>query len=422
MATTAEHGITGALESPASAPSGEAPAPVVREVSILDILLVLARRKRFILWTTAIFTIVGLVASSVMTPSYTANTVILPPQSSSASSSLSAGLSSLGALGGLAGGGLGIKNPSDMYVALFKSETVENALIQEFDLQRQYKQKYLSTTRKAFEGHSKVAADTKSGLITISFTDHDPKRAATIANSYVAAYRRLSEHLAISEAAQRRLFFEQQLEQTKNSLADAEEALVKTQQKTGLVSLDSQARALIESAASVRAQITAKEVQIQGMETYAAPDNAGLVEAQKELAGLQDQLNKLGGNANLDQNGLLVPKGQVPTASLEYARRLRDVKYYETIFNILARQFEMAKLDEAKEGAVVQVVDAAAVPDYKSAPKRSLWTAGAFVLGFLISAGTVLWKAALRFLHEDPETDGKLRALRTTLRPGRQKA
>ncbi len=413
MATTAEHEVVREQnrETVYGAPSPYAPEPPVTEVSILDILLVLARRRRFIVIFTLVCTAIGTLLAFTRTPVYTAKTVILPPQQSSSGAGLAAELSSLGALGSLAGGGLGLKNPTDQYVALFKSEVVENAMIQRFDLQRQYKDKLLSVARHDFEGNSKVAADTKTGLITISYTDKDPKRAALIANAYVDQYRHLSEHLAISEAAQRRLFFERQLLEAKNNLSGAEDALLKYQQSHGLVELNSQARSLIEEGANLRAQIAAKRVQIQGLETYAAPDNAALVQAQGELASLQAQIGKLGGSGGIAGDELIVPGGKVPAESIEYARHLRDVKYNETIFNILARQFEAAKLDEAREGALVQVVDPAMTPDWKSAPKRALWLAISFALGLIVSCGWVLWRAALRLLHRDPETDSKLNAL-----------
>ena len=415
----ARPGAGAALREPEPAPLSPSVADGGVEISMLDILLVLGRRRRFIGWCTAACTVAGLVVSLLIRPTFTAKAVILPPQqSSSAASGMMAELSSLGALGGLAGGSMGLKNPADMYVALFKSETVENALIQQFNLESEYKVKYLSLARQALESHAKVLADSKTSLISISVDDYDPRRAAAMANGYIDQYRHLSEHLAISEAAQRRLFFEQQLAQSKTNLSNAEQSLVQTEQSTGLVEIGTQARALIESAASIRAQITAKEVQIQGMQTYAAADNAALIQAQQELSGLRAQLAKLGGSGDVNGDELIVPKGRVPGASLEYARKLRDVKYNETIFNILARQFEMAKLDEAREGALVQVVDAATVPDRKSAPKRALWVVCALLLGFVVSAGMVLWQAALRFLHRDPETDGKLRALRGMFRPG----
>jgi len=135
-----------------------------------------------------------------------------------------------------------------------------------------------------------------------------------------------------------------------------------------VIQLDSQARALIESGASLKAQIAEREVEIQGMQTYATGENAQLVQAQRELEGMRAQLAKLGGSENSTEGELLVPKGRVPEAGLEYVRKLRDVKYNEAIFDILARQFELAKLDEAKEGALIQVVDPAVPPDKKSFP------------------------------------------------------
>jgi tyrosine-protein kinase Etk/Wzc len=157
----------------------------------------------------------------------------------------------------------------------------------------------------------------------------------------------LSQHLAITEASRRRLFFEQQFDEAKNNLTNAEGALAKTQQRTGLIQLDSQARVLIESAAMLRAQISAKEVQIQGMRSYATGENAAVEESEQELASMRSQLAKLGGSEETGSAGLIVPKGQITEAGLDYLRKMRDVKYYETEVSILARQLELAKLDEA---------------------------------------------------------------------------
>ena len=227
-------------------------------------------------------------------------------------------------------------------------------------------------------------------MIHIAVEDSDPARAARIANGYVEQFRSLSQILAITEASQRRLFFEQKLEQTKDKLANAEEALKRTEQKTGVIQLDSQARALIESAATLRAQIAEREVEIQGMQTYAKGENAQLVQAQRELDSLRSQLAKLGGSEDRNGSELIVPKGIVPEAGLEFARKSRDVKYYETIFDILARQFELAKLDEAKQGALIQVVDPAVPPDRRSFPKRGLIVIAATFLGWLLSVFFVL--------------------------------
>src|ERR1035437_5161788 len=334
------------------------------EISLLDLLIVLAERKRIIFRVTAVFAILAIIVSLVLPKRYTATVTLLPPQqNSSMGAALASQLGNLGGMAALAGGSLGLKTPNDMFVGMLKSRTVEDAMVQHFGLMQEYDRKYLSDARKTFESRATIDGSGKDGLIHISVEDRDPQRAAELANGYVNRFRIQSQHLAITEASQRRLFFEQQLEQAKDNLAIAEEALKQTEQKTGLIQLDSQARALIESAASLRAQVAAKEVQIQGIRTYATGENAQLVEAQQELDSMRAQLAKLGGSEDSASGGLIVPKGQVPAAGLEYVRKLRDVKYNETIFDILARQFEAAKLDEAKQGGLIQVVDPAVTPD-----------------------------------------------------------
>ena len=404
------------LTSAPSSPGDLRHAKADDEISLLDLLIVLAERKRIIFWVTAGFALLAIIVALVLPKRYTATVTLLPPQqNASMGAALASQLGNLGGMAALAGGSLGLKNPNDMFVAMFKSRTVEDAMVQHFGLMQEYHKKYLSDARKAFEDRTDVDGDSKGGLIHISVEDRDPRRAAELANGYVDQFRSLSEHLAISEASQRRLFFEQQLEQAKDNLANAEEALKVTEQKTGLIQLDSQARALIESAASLRAQIAAKEVQIQSMQTYATGENAQLVQAQQELDSMRAQLAKLGGSEDSGSGGLIVPKGKVPEAGLEYVRKLRDVKYYETIFDILARQFELAKLDEAKQGALIQVVDPAIPPDKRSFPKRGLIVLGAIIAGLLTGICIALASAGLSYLKSEQATQAKLLHLRQIL-------
>ena len=392
------------------------PARTGGEVSLLDLLIVLAERKRFIVWVTVGCAVVALIISLLLPVSYTATVTILPPQqNSSLSSQLAAQFGSLGGLAQMAGGGSSLlKSPNDMYVAMFKSRSVEDAMVEHFALMQEYHKKYLSDARMKFENRASVDGSGKDGLIHISVEDHDPKRAADLANGYVDQFRELSKNLAFTEAQQRRLFFEEQWKQANQNLADAEQALKETEQKTGVIQLDSQARALIESAAELRAQIVTREVQIQGMQTYATGENAQLIQAEQELAGLRAQLAKMGGSGD-NPDSIIVPKGQMTTAGLEYVRRLRDVKYYEAIFDILARQFELAKLDEAKEGSIVQVVDPAIPPDRKSFPKRSIFLACGLLFGLLTGICTVLVKAALEQMGSVPAAKAKLLDLRRAL-------
>ncbi len=385
------------------------------EISVLDLLVIFALRRWLILKTTAFFAVAALVLALLLPTRFTAKTTILPPQQEgSLASALSSQLSGMGGLASLAGSALGVRNPNEMYVAMMKSQAVEDAMINRYGLMKEYKCKYLSQARKAFESRFDVEGNGKDELIHISVDDPDPRRAAEMANGYVDEFRMLSQGLAITEAAQRVAFFEQQVDATKEKLAEAEEALKETEQKTGMLQLDSQARALIESAAMLRAQIEAKEVQIQMMRTYAGDQNASLIEAEQGLEGLRAQLQKLGGSEDDDTAGLIQPKGMVPQTGLEYIRKYRDAKYYETIFEFLARQLELAKLDQAKEGALIQTVDPAIVPDHKSFPPRALIVAAGIFVGLLVGVSLALMQTSLARMHGDPEAHAKLRFLRQT--------
>jgi tyrosine-protein kinase Etk/Wzc len=399
-------------DSTATAPKNR-PVKGTTEISLLDLLVVLAERKKTILWITGCFAVSAIIISLFLPKRYTATATILPPQqnSSSGSLALASQLGSLGGMAALAGTGLGIKNPNDMYVAMLKSRTVEEAMIQRFGLMQEYHERYLSNTREALESRTKLDGSGKDGLIYISIEAKDPNRAAELANGYVDQFRKLSEGIAITEASQRRRFFEQQLEQAKDNLAQAEESMKQTEQTTGMIQLNGQASALIQSAVSLRAQITTKEVEIQSLRTFATDQNAQLFQAEKELESLQTQLAKLGGAGDGSDAGMLPTKGRVTTAGLEFLRKEREVKYRETIFELLARQFELAKLDEAKQGALIQVVDAAAPPDHRSSPKRTIIVIFATLAGFFVGIFVALLQAVFQTMKSDPQTLPKISAL-----------
>jgi len=388
-----------------------------QNMHLLDLLIILSKRRRFVF----LFTIGAIVLAAVtvlLIPSqYTANTVVLPPgQNSSMSSALLGQLGSSGALASAAGASLGIKNQGDMYASLFRSRTVEDAVIQRFRLMSNYRTKKLSDARKVFEAHSKVVVGTKDGLITISVTDRDPKQAAELANGYTEEFRKFSASLAITEASQRRSFFQQQLLEANENLAAAEEAMKGTEQSTGVLQIDSQTRSLIESAAALRAQVVGKEVQLQGMRSYATEDNPDMLEAKQQLAALQAQLAKLAGTDQDAGSGLIVPKGKIPQAQVEYIRKLRDEKYYETIAELIGRQFEVAKLDEARQGATIQVVDMAVPPDKRSFPKRAITLIVATLLGLFVACGWCIFAEGLRHMQSNPAERHRLETLRDTFR------
>jgi len=349
----------------------QASAGVRPTLTVLDLLTLLSSRWRLLAKAAMVGVVVGLTLAFLLPTQYTAVTTILPPSSSSSLASVFAAQSGeLGALAGFAGGNFGFRSPAEVCLIMLRSRTVEDSTIQRFQLMNEYGKKRLSDTRTALERKTAVTLNLKSGVIAISATDGNAARAAELANGYVDEFKKFSASLAITEASQRRLFFEKQLLDARGTLTQAEEAFKNTQQTTGILEPSGASKALLESAVATRAQIAAKQVQLRSMRTYATEDNPRLIQVKQETAALESQLAELTGRNSEAADDPLVPKGEMPEAGAEYLRRLRDVKYNESVVALLARQLEIARLDEARQGAVIQVVDPAVTPDKRSSPKR----------------------------------------------------
>jgi tyrosine-protein kinase Etk/Wzc len=390
--------------------AGEGAGISMREeaITLLDLLAIIAKYKRMIVLAVFIAALAASIIAFVIPNRYTATTTLIPPQQqTSLASALVSQLGGIGVLGTVAGKDLGLKNPSDIYVGMLKSRVIADTLIQNFDLMTAYRDKKMTDAREDLEQASNIQAG-QNGLITISVEDKDRQRAAALANAYVEELKKLTATLAVTEASQRRAYFGQQLQKSKDDLADAEIALKQTQQKTGLIQLDGQATAIIESVTKAQAQIAAKEVQLQAMQSYATEQNPNLVLLRQELAGLQAQLAKLEKQRNSGRGDIRVPTAGIPEAGLEYLRRLRDVKYYETIFELLAKQFEIAKLDEAREGILIQVVDPAVLPDKKSYPPRALIVVGIALLACFIASLWAIFAEVLSRRKDDPRVRRQL--------------
>ncbi len=342
-----------ALASPIS--TGTLP-PVIR---------VAIKRRRLVGIAALTIIALGLAVALLQPTRYTATTVILPPQQGgSAGAAMMAQLSNLSAMAGAGAGALGIKNPNDLQVSLLKSRTVEDAMVARFHLQSLYHTTYLSSARKRWEKKTLIDSGLKDGLIRLSVTDRDPRQAAEMANGWVEEYRRFSATLAVNEASARRIFFERQVTDARENLARAEEEMKRTEQRTGVIEMDGQAHAMIAAAAMLRAQVAAKQVEIQAMRQFAANENPDLERARQELSSLEAQLATMDVAHDRSRGDLVAPKGTVSQTGLEYARALREVKYFETIVSLLMRLQEVARVDEARQGAQAQVVDAAVVPDH----------------------------------------------------------
>jgi uncharacterized protein involved in exopolysaccharide biosynthesis len=394
--------------------AGETLATRDEEVSLLDLLIVVVKHKRVVLGVPFVVAIGAAIVSLLMPNVYTGTTKILPPQqSASAASALLNQLGgALGGLGGLAGGALGVRNPNDLYVGMLKSRTVADSLISRFELGKIYGEDRLSDVRKRLEKETTIASG-RDGIITVEVDDRDPKRAADIANAYVDELMKLTKILAVTEASQRRLFFERQLLQVKDNLTAAEMAARQGLQKGGLAQVDAQGRSMIEVTARLRAQISAKEVQIGSMRTFAAEGNPELQRTQQELEALRRELGRVEGSSPIAAVG----KGETSGSSgLDNLGRLRDVKYYEFLYELLAKQYELAKIDEAKDATIVQVMDRAIEPDRKSNPKRTLIVVFSAFLALIASLLWVLTAEAAARSSSDPVQASRLRTLAAYLR------
>ena len=369
------------------------------EISLLDLLQVVVENLRLLVLGPLLVGLLALAVAFFITPTFTASTRFMPPQQqASGAASL---LQSLGALGGLAGAASGIKNPADQYIAFLKSRSVQDALIDRLALMDRYKQKYRETTRTALDGVVRATAG-KDGLIVVEADDKDPQFAAQLANATVEELGHLLRRLAVTEAQQRRAFFEKQLAAAKDNLTRSEQVL----KATGVTAdtLKADPKAAVEGLARLQAGIAAQEIKLASMRGYLSDSAPDFKQAQNELAALRAQLARAEGAQ---------PAGAVGSAQNDYIAKYREFKYNETLFDLFAKQYEIARVDESREGAVIQVVDVAVPPELKSKPKKALVATVATLATAFVLLLFVFVRSALQGAVLDPAQAEKLVALRS---------
>jgi uncharacterized protein involved in exopolysaccharide biosynthesis len=409
------------VEEPSSESRAELPARSAVEMSsfsldvgLIGVLRLLARRKGLIASVTSITALVGLVIGLVLPVRYTAVTKVMPPQQTQSAAAMFMSQltsSSAGSLAAMAGAGLGgLKSPNDIYIGLLNSRPVADAIIQKFNLAILYHSKNMTYARKELAANTKILTES-SGLISISVTDEDKQRAAAVANAYTGELRFLTKSLAVTEASQRRLFYEEQLKQSKDALLAAAVAFEQVQQQKGLVQLDAQARAMIEGLAALRRQIAAKQVEVQALRSSSTEENPSVRFAEAELTALQaeesrlEQRNQAPGIAGL---GL----GNVSSAGLEYVRAEHELHYQQGLYDTLMKQYDVAKLDESKEAAVVQAVEPAIPPDEKASPHRAAILLAFAMIGFMFGCSIAI---AADFMRSNPNVARSLAELKSDL-------
>jgi len=365
-------------------PAGEPPVP---EASLLEFLTPLAGAWRRLTLLPLLAGVIAVGVSYLVPPRFQASTTLLSQQQQS--SAAASALASLGALGALSGLGVGGRNPADMYVSLMKSVNATDRIIDRFELMQVYDVQHRWQARNELMNNTVVAIGKKDGLITVVVEDKDPPRAAAMANQYVLELRRLTTELALTEAQERRVFFEGQLQLSKTRLAEAQAAL----QASGFTveALKAEPKAAAESYAKLRAELTTAEVRLQAL-------RSSFADAAPEVRSLQDTVLAL--RAQLARNEA---ESSPAAAGPDYVSKYREYKYQEMLYELMARQFELARVDESRDGALIQVVDPATPPERKSSPKRSIYGIVTTALVFVLLALWTVFRAWVRRAErEDP--------------------
>jgi len=377
-----------------NADSFEQPSPKDEgsQINLLDLFETLKRGKG------AIFKIalgVGLATGMIafrLPNKYTSVASFVPPSGGgSSAASLVGQLSSLGPASLLGG----VKSSGDLYAGILKSRSIAEELIKRFNLEKVYGVNHESDAVNILGANTAITVGLKDSIITIEVTDKNPQLACDLANGYLDALRETNGRMALTEASQRRLFFDQQLDKEKDNLADAEVNLKQGEEQSGLIAPIGQTTLQLQTIEKTRAEIAARQVELSDLRQSSTEQNPMVVRLHGVIADLQGQLARLQeGSDNKDSGN--IPTSKVPAAQLDYIRREREVKYHEALFEMIAKQDEAARMDEARDAPLLQVLDRASYPDRKTGPHRSLITLGGLLLGILIGS---VWVLARKYLQ-----------------------
>lgn len=363
----------------------------------LDILQTLSENARLLFFGPLVFALAIWGLSWLLPPSYVATTAILPPQQQNQGMAAAA-LAQLSAMAGMAGmgGGGGPSGQAAMYIGLLKSRTIADRLVDRFGLMTIRKVKTREDAREILERNSRILLG-KDGLISISVASKIPKLSSDMANTYVYELSILTDRLAITEAQERRVFLEKELAKAKEGLVKAEVALGESGISEGALKFNP--TVLGQGLAALKAQIMAKELQLASMRGYLAENNMDFRLARDELAALRAQMTKF-------------ERAEPSEANAEYVQRYRDFKYHEVLFEQLAKQLELAKLDELREGPLVQVVDVAVPPERKNNLHKALVALIAWIVAGLVLLAYVFVRRTFKASGQDPEDAEKVAAIR----------
>ena len=388
--------------------------------SLLARLRMLWNERRFLVRCALVGLMSATLIAFLIPKQFESTAQLMPPDSQSSSSlAMLAGLSAGGTGGGgglglgmLAGDLLGIKSNGALFVGVLRSRTVGDRLVDQFDLKRVYGKSLQIKAREKLSNRTAITEDRKSGIITITVTDHDPKRAAAMANAYVEQLNILVAQLSTSSARRERIFLEGRLDAVKQNLEVAEKDFSQFASNKGAIDITAQAKAMVESTAVLEGQFIAAQSELEGLKQIYADSNVRVRSAQARINELRQQLRRLGGKAEgsaqtaSDSDASYPTLRQLPILGVPYADKMRRLKVEEVVFETLTKQYELAKVQEAKEIPSVKVLDVPVVPEYKTFPPRFvimiLGTLCASMVGMVWVLGHARWQGI------DPSAPGKM--------------
>ena len=382
------------LESSPLTMSDEAP------VNLLPNLRLFWERRRFVFRAAGCALLASIVIALLLPVRYQSVTRLMPPDNQSSSGlgmlAAMAGRNSIGGLSGLAGDFLGVKSSGALFVGVLGSQTVQDRLIDEFRLMKVYHDSKIEDARTDLAEHTSVSEDRKSGIISIGVTDHDPKRAAAMAQAYVGELDRLVAQVSTSSARRERIFLEERLHAVKGDLDSAAKNFSEFASKNSAIDIPAQGKAMVEAAAVLQGQLIAAQAELSGLQQVYTDNNVRVRAVRARVDELQKKLNDLGsagtqgGSQNV--NALYPSIRKLPLLGVTYADLYRQTKIQETVYELLTQQYELAKVQEAKEIPTVKVLDEAIVPTKKTFPPRTMIVLLGTMLGLTLAMMWVVGK------------------------------
>jgi len=377
--------------------------PRQRADSVLHLRLLWQQRRLFS--RVAVYASLTSILLAVLIPArFESTSRLMPPDNQSASSlasAVAAVSSGAGELGGIASDFLGLKSTSDIFVGILSSRTVQDKLIEQFDLKKLYRHSRMEDTRRDLAEHTGISVDRKNQIITISVTDHDPKRAAAMGQAYIAELNRLVAELSTSSARRERIFLEQRLQAVSKELESAEKDFSQFSSKNSAIDIKEQGKAMVEAAATLQGQLIAAKSELEGLRQIYTDNNVRVRAVRARISELKNQLEKLGGkdedtstpgSSGQQQDSLYPSIRKLPLLGVKYADLYRTTKVQEAVFENLTKEYELAKVQEAKEIPTVKVLDPPNIPDKKSFPPRTLVVVLGTAFGVAMATGWIFAK------------------------------